>query len=81
MDIYPQHTNIAQGNLHKHDVIGLFFFTDIFRNDIITAIETDAYGCYGWSVVNGKWNGNTNFPHMTPATVEDVKELVKKNCR
>ncbi len=59
--------------------IGKFFFTDIFRNDIIVAIKADAYGCYGYSVINGKYNGNTMSLHMKQATLDEVRELVKKN--
>ena len=30
MDIYPQHTNIAQGNLHKPDVVRSAVFTPTY---------------------------------------------------
>lgn len=64
--------------LDKAHVIGRFFYTDIFKNDIIVVTKTDGKGYYGFSIKDGKWNGNTNSADMQECELEEVRSFIEK---
>lgn len=40
--------------LDKAHVIGRFFYTDVFKDDIIVVTKTDGKGYYGFSIKDGR---------------------------
>lgn len=69
---------------NKPDVsnpVGHLYFTDIFKNDIIIVTQFDHEGCFGYSVIDGKWNGNVIFHDMYPASISEVVKLIQTELR
>ena len=68
----------SETGLVKSDVIGRFFFTDIFKDDIIVVTRDDGNGYYGFYIKNGRWNGNTKESEMKECTLDEVKTFIEK---
>ena len=60
--------------------IGRFFFTDVFKDDIVVITKTDESGFYGVSIKNGKFNGNTENKGMQECELSEVREFIKSKC-
>lgn len=60
--------------------IGRFFFTDVFKDDIVVVTKTGKTGFYGVSIKNGKFNGNTDNKGMQECELSEVREFIKSKC-
>lgn len=64
--------------LLKAHVIGRFFFTDVFKDDIVVVTNTDGNGYYGFSIKDGRWNGNARASDMQECELHEVRSFIEE---